>query len=45
LINRPADVTRSAVQKAVVVVTDTPQAFSAIREKLSVVTHAWFAQK
>lgn len=45
LINRPADVTRSAVQKAVVVITDTPQAFSALREKLSVVTRAWFAQK
>lgn len=45
LLNRPKDVTRSAVQKAVVVVTDTPQTFSAIREKLSVVTGAWFAQR
>lgn len=39
------DVTRSAVQKAVVAITDRPQSFSALREKLSVVTRAWFAQK
>ncbi|PNS16860.1 hypothetical protein CAC42_4824 [Sphaceloma murrayae] len=45
LLNRPADVTRSAVQKAVVVITDRPQSLSAIREKLSMVTRAWFAQK
>ncbi|TKX25132.1 late secretory pathway protein AVL9 [Elsinoe australis] len=45
LIYRPADVTRSAVQKAVVVITDRPQSLSAIREKLSMVTRAWFAQK
>ncbi|KAI9798510.1 MAG: late secretory pathway protein avl9 [Piccolia ochrophora] len=45
LINRPADVTRSTVQKAVVVVADSPQAFGQIREKLSVVTNAWFAQR
>ncbi|KAJ9623496.1 hypothetical protein H2203_005758 [Taxawa tesnikishii (nom. ined.)] len=45
LKNRPKDVTRSVVQKAVVVITDSPQTFSAVREKLSVVTRAWFAQK
>ncbi|KAI9789392.1 MAG: late secretory pathway protein avl9 [Peltula sp. TS41687] len=45
LINRPADVTRSTVQKAVVVITDSPQAFGLIREKLSMVTAAWFAQR
>jgi hypothetical protein len=42
---RPPEVTRSAVQKAVVVVTDRPQGFSALREKLSAVTRAWFAQR
>lgn len=45
LINRPADVTRSTVQKAVVVISDSPQHFGYLREKLSVVTKAWFAQK
>lgn len=45
LINRPADVTRSTVQKAVVVIFDSPQYFGQLREKLSIVTKAWFAQK
>ncbi|OXV09102.1 hypothetical protein Egran_03138 [Elaphomyces granulatus] len=45
LINRPPDVTRSTVQKAVVVVTDGPQHFGQFREKLSIVTLAWFAQR
>ena len=45
LIYRPEDVKRSAVQKAVVAVTDKPQSFSVLREKLSAVTRAWFAQK
>lgn len=45
LLYRPEDVTRSAVQKAVVAITDQPQSFSALREKLSAVTQAWFAQK
>lgn len=45
LLYRPEDVTRSAVQKSVVVITDKPQRFSALREKMSVVTMAWFAQK
>ncbi|KAF4551940.1 putative late secretory pathway protein AVL9 [Elsinoe fawcettii] len=43
--NKAADVTRSAVQKAVVVITDSPQSLSAIREKLSMITKAWFLQK
>lgn len=45
LLFRPEDVTRSAVQKAVVVITDRPQGFSALREKLSAVTRAWFGQR
>jgi hypothetical protein len=44
LISRPSDVTRSTVQKAVVVIADSPQYFGMLRERLSVVTHAWFAQ-
>ncbi|KAJ4350660.1 hypothetical protein N0V95_004565 [Ascochyta clinopodiicola] len=45
LIDRPVDVTRSTVQKAVVVVTDSPQHFGAIKAQLGVVTAAWFAQR
>ncbi|TVY34699.1 Late secretory pathway protein [Lachnellula subtilissima] len=45
LLNRPADVTRSTVQKAVVVIADSPQFFGMLRERLGVVTSAWFAQK
>ncbi|CAG8958797.1 hypothetical protein HYFRA_00011748 [Hymenoscyphus fraxineus] len=45
LINRPADVTRSTVQKAVVVIADSPQFFGMLRERMSVVTTAWFAQR
>ncbi|PHH87165.1 hypothetical protein CDD83_9243 [Cordyceps sp. RAO-2017] len=45
LLNRPADVTRSTVQKAVVVIADTPQFFGMLRERLSIVTQAWFAQR
>ncbi|CAJ2502116.1 Uu.00g049690.m01.CDS01 [Anthostomella pinea] len=45
LLVRPADVTRSTVQKAVVVIADTPQYFGMLRERLSVVTSAWFAQR
>jgi hypothetical protein len=44
LINRPADVTRSTVQKAVVAICDSPQYFGQLKEKLSIVTKAWFAQ-
>ncbi|KAI0022536.1 hypothetical protein F4780DRAFT_180264 [Xylariomycetidae sp. FL0641] len=45
LLVRPSDVTRSTVQKAVVVIADTPQFFGMLRERLSVVTSAWFAQR
>ncbi|KAH7165596.1 transport protein Avl9-domain-containing protein [Dactylonectria macrodidyma] len=45
LTNRPADVTRSTVQKAVVVIADSPQFFGMLRERLSIVTQAWFAQR
>ncbi|KAH7328054.1 transport protein Avl9-domain-containing protein [Stachybotrys elegans] len=45
LINRPADVTRSTVQKAVVVIADSPQFFGMLRERMSIVTQAWFAQR
>ncbi len=45
LVNRPAEVTRSTVQKAVVVIADSPQYFGQLREKLSMVTGAWFAQR
>jgi hypothetical protein len=45
LLNRPSDVTRSTVQKAVVVIADSPQFFGMLRERLSVVTQAWFAQR
>ena len=45
LVNKPADVTRSTVQKALVVICDTPQYFTSLREKLGFVTKAWFAQK
>lgn len=44
LKNRPAYVTRSTVQKAVVAVCDSPQYFGHLKEKLSAVTKAWFAQ-
>jgi hypothetical protein len=44
LLNRPAEVTRSTVQKAVVVIADSPQYFGVLRERLSVVTKAWFSQ-
>jgi hypothetical protein len=45
LTNRPPEVTRSTVQKAVVVISDCPQHFGAVKEKLSIVTKAWFAQR
>ena len=45
LIDRPSDVTRSTVQKAVVVVADSPQAFGQVRERLGMVTKAWFQQR
>lgn len=45
LIFRPSEVTRTSVQKAVVIIVDTPYLFSRIKEKLSAVTATWFAQK
>ncbi|KAI9769764.1 MAG: late secretory pathway protein avl9 [Geoglossum simile] len=45
LIIRPKDVTRSTVQKALVVIADSPQFFGYLREKLSMVASAWFAQR
>ncbi|TLD04191.1 hypothetical protein E2P81_ATG10533, partial [Venturia nashicola] len=45
LLFKSEDVTRSAVQKAVVAITDRPGEFGRLREKLSVVTGAWFAQR
>ncbi|KAI1938073.1 hypothetical protein LOZ66_003661 [Ophidiomyces ophidiicola] len=45
LINRPPEVTRSTVQKAVVVIINEPKHFGQLREKLSIVTSAWFAQR
>ncbi|KAK3074780.1 hypothetical protein LTR53_002512 [Teratosphaeriaceae sp. CCFEE 6253] len=42
---KSGEVTRSAVQKAVVAITDKPERFSKLREKLSVVTRAWFGQR
>ncbi|KAK0701665.1 transport protein Avl9-domain-containing protein [Lasiosphaeria miniovina] len=45
LLVRPAEVTRSTVQKAVVIIADSPQYFGVLRERLSVVTRAWFAQR
>ncbi|CAK7215747.1 hypothetical protein SEUCBS140593_002632 [Sporothrix eucalyptigena] len=45
LRNRPAEVTRSTVQKAVVVIADSPQFFGMLKERLSIVTKAWFDQR
>lgn len=45
LKERPKDVTRSTVQKAVVCIAESPKCFGQLREKLSMVTEAWFAQK
>lgn len=45
LVHKSRDVTRSAVQKAVVALTERPGEFGRLREKLSVVTRAWFAQR
>lgn len=45
LKNRPPEVTRSTVQKAVVIIVSEPRHFGLLRERLSVVTGAWFAQR
>ncbi|GAA95821.1 hypothetical protein E5Q_02478 [Mixia osmundae IAM 14324] len=44
LLNRDASVTRSTVQKAVVVLASMP-VFGPIRDKLGVITRAYFAQR
>ena len=44
LTNRPADVTRSTIQKSLVVLARMP-VFGPIREKLGVVTRAYFLQR
>ncbi|KIX05739.1 uncharacterized protein Z518_03711 [Rhinocladiella mackenziei CBS 650.93] len=44
LKRRSADVTRSTVQKAVVVVSSTARGMGELRERLGAVTAAWFAQ-
>lgn len=33
------------MQKAVVVIADNPQSFGTLKERLSIVTHAWFDQR
>jgi hypothetical protein len=45
LKRRSADVTRSTVQKAVVVVSPTARGLGELRERLGAVTGAWFAQE
>jgi hypothetical protein len=45
LKRRSADVTRSTVQKAVVVVSGTARGMGELRERLGAVTAAWFAQE
>lgn len=45
LRRRSADVTRSTVQKAVVVISPTARGMGELRERLGVVTAAWFAQE
>lgn len=44
LLVRPSDVTRSTIQKALVVLARKP-VFGPIREKLGVVTRAYFLQR
>ncbi|EPS45288.1 hypothetical protein H072_677 [Dactylellina haptotyla CBS 200.50] len=45
LKEKKEEVTRSTVQKAVVVITDSPVYFGHLREQLVMVTSAWFAQR
>ena len=42
---KSVDVTRSTVQKAVVVVSSTARGMGELRERLGAVTAAWFAQE
>ncbi|EXJ89284.1 hypothetical protein A1O3_02350 [Capronia epimyces CBS 606.96] len=45
LKRRSADVTRSTVQKAVVVISPTARGLGELRQRLGAVTAAWFAQE
>ncbi|KIY00494.1 uncharacterized protein Z520_04179 [Fonsecaea multimorphosa CBS 102226] len=45
LKRRSVDVTRSTVQKAVVVISPTARGMGELRERLGIVTAAWFAQE
>jgi hypothetical protein len=45
LKHKSEDVTRSTVQKAVVVVSSTARGMGELRERLGAVTAAWFAQE
>lgn len=42
---KSADVTRSFVQKAVIVIVNKPGALGQMRERLAAITAAWFAQE
>ena len=42
---KSADVTRSFVQKAVVVIVDKPGLLGQLRERVAAITAAWFAQE
>lgn len=42
---KSADVTRSFVQKAVIIIVDKPGALGQMRERLAAITAAWFAQE
>lgn len=45
LKNKSAEVTRSFVQKAVVVIVEKPGTLGQLRERLAATTRAWFAQE
>ena len=45
LKRRSADITRSTVQKAVVVVSPTARGMGELRQRVAAVTAAWFAQE
>lgn len=42
---KSAEVTRSFVQKAVIVIVDKPGALGSMRERLAAIAAAWFAQE
>lgn len=45
LIVKPDSVTRSTVQKAVVVISGRPEEFGRVKEKLAGCTRLWFEQR